>query len=93
MCSLCGALGTGPAWEQAGVAGDDARWLLRREAVATAAELTRLLHASRVRVTARSGSGFAVAFPTGRTELVAGLTQVWHLLDRSTSAIPDPLVT
>ena len=92
MCSLCGALGQGPSWEQHGVGGEEARWQLRREAVATAAELTRVLASSRIKVTAHPDFGFVVAFPTGRTELTAGLTQVWHLLDGRNVAIPDPLV-
>ena len=91
MCSLCGALGQGPAWEQEGLAGDEARWRLQREAVATATELTRLLAPARIKVTAMPRFGFVVAFPTGRTEMAAGLAQVWHLLDRSKVAIPDPL--
>jgi len=91
MCSLCGALGAGPAWEQEGTAGDDARWRLRREAVATAAQLCRLLAPARIRVTANPSFGFVVAFPTGRTEMVAGLAQIWHLLEKSRVAIPDPL--
>jgi hypothetical protein len=91
MCSLCGALGQGPSWEQEGGDGEDARWRLHREAAATAAELTRLLAPGRIKVTANSDFGFLVAFPTGRTEMVASLIQVWHLLDRRNVAIPDPL--
>jgi hypothetical protein len=93
MCSLCGALGQGPAWEQDGVADGEARWQLRREAMATAGELTRVLRASRVRVTAHPDFGFVVAFPTGRTAMAAGLAQVWHLLESAKVAIPDPLGT
>ena len=91
MCSLCGALGQGPAWEQQGLTGEAARWRLRREAAATAAELTRLLTPGRIRITAHPDFGFLVAFPTGRTEMVAGLAEVWHLLDRCKVEIPDPL--
>jgi hypothetical protein len=91
MCSLCGALGHGPAWEQEGLAGQDARWQLRREAAAMAAELTRLLHSRRIKVTAHDARGFVVAFPTGRTAMAAGLNEVWHLLDRARVAVPDPL--
>lgn len=91
MCSLCGALGQGPSWEQDGLAGEEARWRLHREAVATATELTRLLTLGRIKVTANPDFGFVVAFPTGRTEMVASLTQVWHLLDRRKVEIPDPL--
>ena len=91
MCSLCGALGQGPAWEQQGLSGNEARWRLHREAAATAAELTGLLTPCRIRITARPDFGFLVAFPTGRTELVAGVNEVWHLLARHKVAIPDPL--
>ena len=91
MCSLCGALGQGPSWEHEGLSGDEARWRRHREATATASELTRLLAPARVRVTASPDFGFRVDFPTGRTEMVASLTQAWHLLDRRNVAIPDPL--
>ena len=91
MCSLCGALGQGPSWEQQGPAGEEARWRLRREAAATAAELTVLLSPRRIKITASPYFGFVVAFPTGGTEMVAGLAQVWHLLSRREIEIPDPL--
>lgn len=93
MCSLCGALGQGPSWEQQGLAGEEARWRLRREAAATAAELTALLSPRRIKITASPEFGFVVAFPTGGTEMVAGLAQVWHLLNRRKIEIPDPLET
>jgi hypothetical protein len=91
MCGLCGALGAGPAWEREGRAGDDARWRMHREALATAAQLTSLLAPHRIRITADPRSGFVVAFPTGRTATAASLTSVWHLLDRSKVPVPDPL--
>ncbi len=91
MCSLCGALGQGPSWEQQGQDGDEARWRLRREASATATELSALLLPRRIKVTASPYFGFAVAFPTGGTEMVAGLAQIWHLLQRRGIEIPDPL--
>ena len=90
MCSLCGALGQGPSWEQEG-RGDEARWRLHRDAAATAAEVTRLLSSRRIKVTANPDFGFLVAFPTGRTEMAHGLAAMWHLLDRRSIAIPDPL--
>jgi len=71
--------------------GDEARWRLRREATATAALLTALLSPKRIKVTASPEFGFIVAFPTGGTEMVAGLAQVWHLLNRRKIEIPDPL--
>jgi hypothetical protein len=91
MCSLCGALGQGVPWERDGRTDERARWRAPREAVATATELTRLLAPGRIKVTANPDFGFVVAFPTGRTEMVASLTEVWHLLDRRKVAIPDPL--
>ena len=91
MCSLCGALGQGPAWEQEGLAGSEMRWRLRREAATTAAELTKLLLERHIKITASSEFGFLVEFPTGGTEMVASLSHVWHLLERRKVAIPDPL--
>ncbi len=91
MCSLCGLIGQGPSWEQEGRNGDDGRWRLGREAIEIAAELTRLLFAQRIRITAVPSFGFVVRFPTGRTDLVQGLSSMWHLLDQRKVAIPDPL--
>jgi hypothetical protein len=91
MCSLCGAVGEGPAWEQEGLSGSETRWRLRREAAATAAELTRLFSEQRIKVAASPEFGFLVEFPTGGTEITASLRQVWHLLERRKVAIPDPL--
>jgi hypothetical protein len=91
MCSLCGALGRKPAWEQEGLAGDEARWRGGREAAATAVEVTRLLSAARIKVTASPQFGFLVEFATGGTEMVTNLTELWHLLERRHVAIPDPL--
>jgi len=91
MCSLCGALGQGPAWEQEGLVGSEMRWRLQREAAATAAELTTLLAESRIKVTANPHFGFLVEFPTGGTELVSSLMQLWHLLERRHVTIADPL--
>jgi hypothetical protein len=91
MCSLCGALGQGAPREFEVLSGDEARWRRHREATATASELTRLLAPARVKVTASPDFGFCIAFPTGRVEMVASLTEAWHLLDRRNVAIPDPL--
>lgn len=91
MCSLCGALGQGPSWEQEGITGAEARWRLRREAVSTATELTRLLAPVRIKVVANPDFGFIVAFPTGGSEIVPGLAAFWHLLARRHVAVPDPL--
>jgi len=91
MCSLCGALGNGPSWEQEGLSGAEARWRLPLEASDTAAELTVVLAQSRIKVKANADFGFLVAFPTGGTEIVGSLAEVWHALQRRRVAIPDPL--
>ncbi len=91
MCSLCGALGKGPAWEQAGELGRDSRWQLRREAMETAATLNELLAPHRVRIKANPDHGFVVSFATGGAEIVQSLGEVWHLLLRRRIPLPDPL--
>lgn len=91
MCSLCGALGKGPAWEQAGDLGDAARWQLRREAMETAEYLTQLLRPCRVKVTAAPGFGFLVAFPTGGAQTASSLGAIWHLLSQRRIPLPDPI--
>ena len=91
MCSLCGALGRGLAWEQEGDLGASARWELWREAAATAREVTALLAPTRVRVNASADHGFIVLFPTGGAEMARSLAEIWHLLDRRRIALPDLL--
>ena len=92
MCSLCGALGKGPSWEQEGDLGESARWQLRREAMQTATKMNRLLAASRIKIAANSDHGFVVSFPTGGMEIATSLGEIWHLLSRRKIPLPDPLV-
>ena len=91
MCGLCGALGQAISWEQAGVEQAQARHLRRIEAMATAAELTRLFSRSRLRVSANPDFGFLVFFPTGASLACASLGDIWHQLHLRGIAIPDPL--
>jgi hypothetical protein len=91
MCSLCGALGNGPAWEQAGELGASARWQLHREAVKTAEYVSVLLQPLRIKVKANPAHGFVVLFPTGGAESAASLGEIWHLLSRRRIPLPDPL--
>jgi len=91
MCSLCGALGKGPSWEQEGDFGNSPRWQMHRQAVQTAAKLNQLLTASRIRIAAHADHGFVVSFPTGGMEIVKSLDDIWHLLSRRKIPVPDPL--
>jgi hypothetical protein len=91
MCGLCGALGRGPSWEQEGIADSEARWRLRRQAAAVAAELSALLASKRIKVGANPDFGLLVSFPTGGTDIVNSLAEFWHLLQRRGVGIPDPL--
>lgn len=91
MCGLCGALGQAISWEQAGLAPAQARNRRRIEAMATAAELTRLFSHSRLRVNANPDFGFLVLFPTGASLTCASLGDIWHQLHLRGITIPDPL--
>ena len=91
MCSFCGALGRGLAWEQEGDLGASARWQLWREAAETAREMTALLASTRVRVDASANHGFVVSFPTGGAEMARSLAEIWHILDRRRITLPDLL--
>jgi hypothetical protein len=91
MCSLCGALGKAPSWEQEGDFGESARWQIRREAVQTAARMSALLAPSRIKIAANPNHGFVVSFPTGGAEIVRSLGEIWHLLARRDVPLPDPL--
>lgn len=92
MCSLCGSLGQGPAWENDGAAADGStRWRLHQGAREAAAELSRLLAASRVRVSAHPDFGFLMQLPTGGLEIASGLADVWHKLGAAGIPVPDVL--
>ncbi|ANN78067.1 hypothetical protein [Bordetella flabilis] len=91
MCSLCGALGPGISWEQNGLDTADAPLWRRREAAATARELSRLLRPLRVTVDAHPDFGFLISFPTGGSQIANGLADIWHVLDSRGLDIPDPL--
>jgi hypothetical protein len=91
MCGLCGALGPGLSWELEIHSPGDTHRDRALEAHASAAELTRLLWPLRIRVSARTGYGFAITFPTGGTELVTGMVGVWHAIERKRLELPDPL--
>lgn len=92
MCSLCGSLGQGPAWENDGRAdGADARWRLRREAQETATVMTRLLAPQRIRIDAHPDFGFVIALPTGGVLTATSVAEIWHSLDRAGRPVPDPL--
>ncbi|HEV7718120.1 MAG TPA: hypothetical protein VGO70_03990 [Arsenicitalea sp.] len=92
MCSLCGSLGQGPAWENEGAAADPAaRRRGLQDARQAATELTRLLAAQRVRVTANPDFGYLVHLPTGGIETASGIADVWHTLTAAGIAVPDVL--
>ncbi|MCX5479992.1 hypothetical protein OSH08_13315 [Kaistia geumhonensis] len=85
MCGLCGSF-TDLSWSAVPTLA--ARPALGRAQLAEAA--SKMAAGSGVRVTAW-GLGFRVTGPTGRTELVADLAQLWAAVDRLGRAPPDPL--
>ncbi|HTJ57133.1 MAG TPA: hypothetical protein VL418_06155 [Devosiaceae bacterium] len=92
MCSLCGSLGEGPAWENDGALADrTARWRQHQSASATAVELSRLLSASRVRISAHADFGYLLQLPTGGMITASGLADVWHKLAAAGISVPDVL--
>jgi hypothetical protein len=90
MCSLCGSLGIGPAWEQEGLAAGEVRWQLQRELAATAKEVTQVMRAQRIKLTASPQFGYLVEFPTGGSEVVSSLMELWHVIDRHAASAIDP---
>lgn len=90
MCSLCGALGQGPLWEDEALRAPTAAQRFH-QATAAAAELSSVLYERRIVVDFRPDTGFTVRFPTGGVDAVRGLMDVWHLLDGRGIAVPDPL--
>jgi hypothetical protein len=57
----------------------------------TAAAVSNLLAARRIRVKANSDHGFVVTFATGGMEIAQSLDGIWHLLMRRRIPLPDPL--
>ena len=90
MCGLCG-LTQDHHW-RGGSAGteDAASYMLLRERVRLAALAAELLRPVRVTVEDFGGT-FIVRGPTGATEMVAGLPEVWRAAERVGGRCVDPL--
>lgn len=73
------------------MAGRDGRWQLQRDAMATANELNAFLSDTRIKISFSVNFGLLVDFPTGGTEIVPSLAQLWHVLERHGISVADPL--
>ena len=88
MCGLCGILGGESHW-----AGSIKKSGLpdRQERFRRIAQANRVLAFYRLRLEDFQGVSYILAGPTGRTEMVADLGQVWRVAEQMCGHPLDPL--
>lgn len=90
MCGLCGILAGQRHWTE-GQAVPDAPGAVRRERLARAAFLNRVLAAYACSVSDWQGAGYLLSTRTGKTEIVNDLGEIWRKVEEMTGVRPDPL--
>jgi hypothetical protein len=91
MCGLCGLTQADHHWRGSSTGTDGgAPHMLLRERLRLAALATALLRPVRVTVEDFGGT-FIVRSPTGASEMVAGLPEVWRAAERVGGRCVDPL--
>jgi|RhiMethySRZTD1v2_1073278.scaffolds.fasta_scaffold34678_2 hypothetical protein len=88
MCGLCGMLDDGRRWLDAATLD---RAALRRERMLRLAIVRRVLAASRVTVDDFEGTRFVLRSPTGATEIVDNLFDLWGRAEKLGKRRIDPL--
>jgi hypothetical protein len=89
MCGMCGLLGGGTHWSNAGVPDDGATRRQRR--LLQVALANRILESFRLRLDDFHGQSFVLSSPTGAMELVADFTEVWRTAEQMLGKPLDPL--
>ena len=91
MCTLCGALGVEHHWTaiRDGDTADAPR--RRRERADRVRAVNRALAPARLTLSDWQGTAYQLRTPTGRTELVGSLADVWRVAATMTSLSLDPL--
>ena len=88
MCGLCGMLDGGRGWLDAATLD---RATLRRERMLRLAIVRRVLAASRVMVDDFEGVRFVLRGPTGASEIVDNLLDLWRKAEKLGKRRIDPL--
>ena len=91
MCTLCGALGVEHHWTaiRDGESAEAPR--RRRERADRVRAVNRALAPARLTLSDWQGTAYQLCTPTGRTELVDTLADVWRVATAMTTASLDPL--
>lgn len=93
MCGLCGAIGGDFHWSASLAKADADPNEFRRQRRYRIALVSELLKPSRITVRDFQNRSLLISSPTGATEVVDDLAQLWAAVDRiSPNALPDPLV-
>jgi hypothetical protein len=89
MCGMCGLLGGGNHWSNTTAPVADAN--PRRQRLIQAALANRVLVPFRLKLDDFHGQSFVLSSPTGASELVSDLAQVWRVAERMLGRPLDPL--
>ena len=89
MCGLCGMFDSGRRWLDAAASLDPAA--VRRERLARLAIVRRVLAPMRVTVDDFEGASFVLRGPTGATEMVDNLFDLWRRAEALGKRRIDPL--
>jgi hypothetical protein len=87
MCALCGLLGGSRHWSEERPSGTQRR----RERLLQVARANRVLGIFKLKVTDFEGQAYILAGPTGATELVNDLGELWRVAERMSGRPIDPL--
>lgn len=89
MCGLCGMFDSGRRWLDAAATLDPAA--VRRERLRRAAIVREVLAPTRVKVDDWEGASFVLRGPTGATEIVDNLSDLWRKAEVLGRRRLDPL--
>jgi len=89
MCGLCGIFDSGRRWLDAAAVPDPSA--VRRERMTRLAIVRRVLSTSRVKADDFEGASFVLRGPTGATELVDNLFDLWRRAEALGKRRIDPL--
>ena len=89
MCGLCGMFESGRRWLDAAATLDSAQ--VRRERLRRVAIVRQVLKSARIAVDDWQGASFVLRGPTGRTEIVDNLFDLWRKAEVLGHRNLDPL--
>ena len=89
MCGLCGMFESGRRWLDAAATLDSAQ--VRRERLRRVAIVRQVLKSPRIAVDDWHGASFVLRGPTGRSEIVDNLFDLWRKAEALSGRRLDPL--